>query len=38
MGEMRIPQKVWSENVKGRDHTEDLGIDGKITAEWILGK
>jgi hypothetical protein len=26
------------ENLKGRDHSEDLGVDGKITLEWILGK
>jgi hypothetical protein len=23
--------------LKGRDHSEDLGIDGKIILEWILG-
>jgi len=22
--------KCWSENLKGRDHLEDLGVDGKI--------
>jgi hypothetical protein len=22
--------KMWSENLKGRDHSEDLGVDGKI--------
>jgi len=27
----------WLENVKGRDHWEDLGKDGK-TLEWTLGK
>jgi len=26
------------ENLKGRDHSEDLGIDGKIILQWILGK
>jgi hypothetical protein len=26
------------ENLKGRDHCEDLGIDGKMLLEWILGK
>jgi hypothetical protein len=26
-----------SENLKGRDHSEDLGIDEKIILEWILG-
>jgi hypothetical protein len=27
-----------SENLKGRDHSEDLGVSGKIILEWILGK
>jgi hypothetical protein len=27
----------WLENLKGRDHLEDLGIEGKIILEWILG-
>jgi hypothetical protein len=30
--------KFWSENLKGRDHSEDLGVNGKIIVEWILGK
>jgi len=30
--------QFWSKNLEGRDHSEDLGIDGKITLEWILGK
>jgi len=30
--------KLWSENLTGRDHSEDLGIDGKIILEWILGR
>jgi hypothetical protein len=25
-------------NLKGRDHLEDLGVDGKIILEWMLGK
>jgi hypothetical protein len=28
----------WLENLKGRDHSEDLGVDGRIILEWILGK
>jgi hypothetical protein len=28
----------WSENQKGRDKSEDLGVDGEIILEWILGK
>jgi hypothetical protein len=26
------------ENLKGRDHLEDIGIDGRIVLEWILRK
>jgi hypothetical protein len=28
----------WLEILKGRDRSEDLGIDGRIIFEWILGK
>jgi hypothetical protein len=38
MGDMRNAQKVWPEDLKIRDHSEDLGVDGKIILEWILGK
>jgi hypothetical protein len=24
--------------LKGRDHSEDLGVDGRIILEWILEK
>jgi hypothetical protein len=36
--DMRNEYKIWSENLNGRDHSEDLGIDGKIVLEWILVK
>jgi hypothetical protein len=29
---------IWLENLKVRVHSEDLGVDGKIILEWILGK
>jgi hypothetical protein len=29
---------LWLENLKGRDHLKDLGVDGRIILEWILGK
>jgi len=38
---MRLVNKYrynsWLENLKGRDHSEDLGEDEKIILEWILG-
>jgi hypothetical protein len=30
--------KFLSENLKGRDSSERLAIDGKITLEWIMGE
>jgi hypothetical protein len=30
--------KFWPENLKGRYHAEELGVDGKIMLEWILRK
>jgi hypothetical protein len=33
MGEMH--SKFWSEYLKRRDRPEDLGVDGRITLEWI---
>jgi hypothetical protein len=31
-------KKFWLESLKGRDHSEDLDVDGKIILKWILGK
>jgi hypothetical protein len=29
---------IWLENLNGGDYLEDLGVDGKIILEWIVGK
>jgi hypothetical protein len=29
--------KFWSDNLKGRDHSEDLGVHGKIILKRTLG-
>jgi len=31
-------QKFWPENFKGRDHSEDLDVDGSIILQFILEK
>jgi hypothetical protein len=28
----------WLENLKGKEYLEDIGVDGNIILEWILGK
>jgi hypothetical protein len=33
MGQMKIHKILWLENLKGRDHLKDLGVDGKIILE-----
>jgi hypothetical protein len=38
MGEMEMRTQFLSGSLKGRDHSEDLGIDGKIILECILGE
>jgi hypothetical protein len=34
---MRNPYKILVGNLKGRDHTEDVGIDEKTILEWVFG-
>jgi hypothetical protein len=31
-------KKFWLQSLNGEDHSEELGADGRIVLEWILGK
>jgi hypothetical protein len=33
-----MPAKFWLECPKGRDHSEDLGVDERIILKWIFRK
>jgi len=35
---LEMHTNFWSENLKGRDHSEDVFVNAKIVLEWILGK
>jgi hypothetical protein len=36
MGEIRNKYKFLMGSLKGRNHTEEMGVDGKIILKWIL--
>jgi hypothetical protein len=38
MGEMKNAYSIWFENLKGRDHLKELGVDRTVILELILGK
>jgi hypothetical protein len=38
MGEGRGVYRIWSGGPKARDHWEDLGVGGRITLRWALGR
>jgi hypothetical protein len=38
MGDMRKAQRILVGNLKGRDNSEQVDVNGKLILEWILGK
>jgi hypothetical protein len=36
MGQMRNPYSIFAENLKRKDHEEELDVDGRMIFEWIL--
>jgi hypothetical protein len=38
MGEVKNVYKILVGTPEGRDHSEDLGVDGLIILKWISGK
>jgi hypothetical protein len=34
--DMRKAYKILLDNLKGRDHLEDIGMDAKMILEWII--
>jgi hypothetical protein len=37
-GRSEVFTGFWLGGPKGRDHWEDLGVDGRITLRWTLGR
>jgi len=38
MGKMKNAYKILIGKPEVKKHSEDLGVDGKVMLEWILGK
>jgi hypothetical protein len=38
MEEMGNITVFWLVNLEGRDHSEDIGVDGKVILQWIVGR
>jgi len=38
MGEREVYTEFWWGNLRGRDHLEDPGIDGRVILRWIFRK
>jgi hypothetical protein len=38
MGRGEVFKRFWLKGPKARDHWESLGVSGKITIKWTLGR
>jgi hypothetical protein len=38
MEEVRNAYKIVAGKLRARNHLKDLGVDGKIILEWLIGK
>jgi hypothetical protein len=38
MQEMRTAHRILTRNLKGRDYSEEIGVDGRIILVWVIGK
>jgi hypothetical protein len=36
VGRLGMPTIFYLKNLKGRDHSEQLGVDGRIILKWIF--
>jgi hypothetical protein len=36
--EQEMHTEFWLESLKGGDHSENVGLDGRAILKWILGK
>jgi hypothetical protein len=37
-GRGEVHKGFWWGNLRGRDHLEDLGVDGRIMLKWIFNR
>jgi hypothetical protein len=38
LGKRKVTYRVWMGSSEGKNHLEDLGVDGRIILKWIMKK